>query len=150
MAEIWFYHLEREPVEDVLPGLLARGLQRGLRMAVQSSSQERLKLLSEKLWAHEDVAFLSHGDASTPMPGEQPIYLALSSENPNAADYRFYIDCAEPAGIDALARASIMFDGNEQTAVEQARALWKRFKAEGHEISYWKQDEERRWRNQAS
>ena len=52
--------------------------------------------------------------------------------------------------IDALARASIMFDGNEQTAVEQARALWKRFKAEGHEISYWKQDEERRWRNQAS
>lgn len=150
MAEVWFYHLEREPVEDVLPGLLARGLQRGLRMAVQSPSEDRLKLLSEKLWGFEDVAFLAHGDASTPMPEAQPIYLAESSENPNAAAYRFFIDGAEPLDISALTRASIMFDGNDQSVIEQARTLWKQFKAEGHAISYWKQDEEGRWKDQAS
>lgn len=150
MADVWFYHLDREPVEDVLPGLLARGLQRGLRMAVQSPSVDRLKLLSERLWAYEDVAFLAHGDDTTPMPEAQPIFLTASDANPNASAYRFFIDGAEPANVGNLARDSIMFDGNDPAVVEQARALWKRCKAEGHAISYWKQDEERRWKNQAA
>lgn len=150
MAEVWFYHLEREPVEDVLPGLLARGIQRGLRMAVQSPREERRKLLSERLWGYEDVAFLAHGDAATPSPARQPVYLAVADENPNAADYRFFTDGAEPAALNGLTRASIMFDGNDAAAIEQARALWRRFKAEGHAISYWKQDENGRWVNQAA
>ena len=150
MAEVWFYHLEREPVEDVLPGLLARGLQRGLRLAVQSPGEERLKALSERLWAYEDVAFLAHGDAATPLPDRQPIYLARADEDPNGADFRFYLDGAEPASLEGLTRASIMFDGNDAAAIEQARALWRRFKAEGHAISYWKQDENGRWVNQAA
>lgn len=150
MAEVWFYHLEREPVEDVLPGLLARGLQRGLRLAVQSPDPERLKRVSERLWAHEDVAFLAHGDASTPLPALQPIYLTATDENPNGAAYRFFIDGAEPQSLEGLARASIMFDGSDAGAIEKARAAWRRFKAEGHSISYWKQDEGGRWVNQAA
>lgn len=149
MAEVWFYHLEREPVEDVLPGLLARGWQRGLRMAVQSPDADRLKHLSERLWALEDVAFLAHGDAATPFPERQPIYLATDHENANAAAFRFYVDGAEPANVGDLSRASIMFDGSDESAVEHARALWRRFKAEGHTISYWKQDADGRWLNQA-
>lgn len=150
MAEVWFYHLEREPVEDVLPGLLSRGLQRGLRLAVQGTSAERLKLLSERLWAFEDVAFLAHGDAATPSPALQPIYLSLDDANPNGAGYRFYIDGAAPAALEGLARASLLFDGNDEAAREQARALWRRFKSEGHSISYWKQNETGGWVNQAA
>lgn len=150
MAEVWFYHLEREPVENVLPGLLARGLQRGLRLAVQSSDAERLKALSEKLWAIEDVAFLAHGDAETPSPEQQPIYLALDPANPNGAAYRFFIDGAAPDSLTGLERASIMFDGGDAAAIEKARALWRRCKAEGHAISYWKQDDAGRWINQAA
>lgn len=150
MAEVWFYHLEREPVENVLPGLLARGLQRGLRLAVQSPDAARLKAVSEKLWAHEDVAFLAHGLAGDPAPERQPIYLATGGENPNTAPYRFFVDAAVPETLDGLTRASIMFDGNSEPAVAQARALWKRFKAEGHAINYWKQDEQGRWKDQAA
>lgn len=150
MAEVWFYHLEREPVEDVLPGLLARGLQRGLRLAVQSPSQEKLKALSERLWGLEDVAFLAHGDAATPMPGLQPIYLSENGGNPNNAAYRFFVDGADPEDLSHLTRASIMFDGNDDAALDKARALWKRCKSEGHAISYWKQDEQGRWKDQAA
>ena len=150
MAEVWFYHLEREPVEDVLPGLLARGLVRGLRLTVQSPNAERLKLLSDKLWGLEDVAFPAHGDAATPLPKEQPIYLTTTDENPNASAYRFFMDGAEPADLANFTRASVMFDGSDASALEQARTLWKRCKAEGHNISYWKQDEQGRWKDQAA
>jgi DNA polymerase-3 subunit chi len=150
MTEVWFYHLEREPVENVLPGLLARGLQRGVRMAVQSPDSARLAAISEKLWAYEDVAFLAHGLAGEPAPDRQPIFLAQDSDNPNAAPFRFFIDSAEPQSLDGLVRASIMFDGTAEGALDQARALWKRFKAEGHAISYWKQDEQGRWKDQAA
>jgi DNA polymerase III subunit chi len=149
MAEVWFYHLEREPVENVLPGLLARGLQRELRMAVQGTDSARLAALSDRLWGHEDVAFLAHGGADDPAPEDQPIYLSIDGASPNKANYRFFVDGAEPESVEGLVRASIMFDGNMEDSLTQARALWKRFKAEGHAISYWKQDNEGRWKNQA-
>ena len=150
MAEVWFYHLEREPVENVLPGLLARGVQRGLRLAVQAANADILKMLSEKLWAMEDVAFLAHGDADTPMPHLQPIYLTTTADNPNGAAYRFFVSGSEPQDMAGIERASILFDGNDRTAIEQARATWRRMKADGHVISYWKQDDAGRWVNQAA
>jgi DNA polymerase III subunit chi len=150
MAEVWFYHLEREPVENVLPGLLGRGLQRGLRMAVQSPDADRLKQLSDRLWTFEDVAFLAHGGDDDPVPERQPIFLTTGFANPNAAAYRFFIDGAEPDTLDGLVRASIMFDGNSETALTRARTLWKRYTGEGHAISYWKQDERGQWKDQAA
>lgn len=150
MTEVWFYHLEREPVENVLPGLLARGLARGLKMSVQTAAPERVKLLSEKLWAYDDVAFLAHGCEGEPEPARQPIYIASSVENPNGSDFRFFVDGAVPENLAALTRASLMFDGGDTASVAQARDLWRRFKAEGHVISYWKMDENSRWVNQAA
>ena len=41
----------------------------------------------------------------------------------------------------------ILFDGRDGAAVATARTDWKRLKAEGHEISYWQQDENHRWQN---
>ena len=69
---------------------------------------------------------------------------------PNRAAYCFYIDGAAPDTLEFLERASIMFDGRDETAVEQARVLWRRFKNDGVVIRYWKQDDEGRWKDQAA
>ena len=39
--------------------------------------------------------------------------------------------------------------GRDEAAVATARTEWKRLKAEGHEISYWQQDENYRWQNKS-
>ena len=50
MAEIWFYHLQSRPLEQVLPTLLERSLARGWKVVVECSSRERLASLDDRLW----------------------------------------------------------------------------------------------------
>ena len=42
-----------------------------------------------------------------------------------------------------------MFDGSLPDTVAQARDWWRKMTAEGHAVSYWRQDEGGRWRNMA-
>ena len=61
MAEIHFYHLERQSLAKLLPTLLQRGLERGWRSVVQVGSDERVEWLSNELWTYSDDSFLPHG-----------------------------------------------------------------------------------------
>lgn len=147
MSEVWFYQLDRELPETVLPTLLLRGLERGMRMSVESTQRERLTDLSSRLWAYEDVAFIPHGLAGEEGDSTQPICLCATAENPNASAFRFYVDGAVPQDVSALTRASILFAGADEASITTARSLWKQFKAEGHAVRYWKQDETGRWQD---
>jgi DNA polymerase III subunit chi len=150
MAEVWFYHLERTSADAELPRLLQRGLERGLRMAVVTSTLERVREFSQKLWGLEEAAFIPHGFEGEPQPESQIIYLCTDDNPRNASNYNFYIDGTAPDSLEALERATIMFDGTDDTAVDHARNLWRRFKSENTTIRYWKQDEEGRWKDQAA
>jgi DNA polymerase III subunit chi len=150
MAEVWFYHLERRGVLQELPGLLQRGLERGLKMAVVTNSDDRVREISQALWGIEETAFLAHGFAGEPEPERQPIFLMVDGQAPNQATFCFYVDGAAPASLDGLARAIILFDGNSDGAVQLARQHWKELKPKASAIKYWKQNEEERWQDQAA
>ncbi|HEY0052608.1 MAG TPA: DNA polymerase III subunit chi, partial [Caulobacteraceae bacterium] len=60
-CEIWFYHLERSSLEQVLPDLLEKTLTRGWRAQVRARDEARLADLDERLWTWKDDAFLAHG-----------------------------------------------------------------------------------------
>ena len=61
MTEILFYHLQRQPLEKVLPSLLEKSLERGWQAAIQAVSEERLQALDDGLWTYADESFLPHG-----------------------------------------------------------------------------------------
>ena len=148
MAEVYFYHLEQTPLSAILPDLLQRGLKRGLRLAVQAPAAENLQRLSDMLWSVEDVAFIPHGVEGD--EGEaQPLWLCASAENQNAATYRFFVEGALPNSVKGLDRALIMIDSNSEDTLTSARNEWKKRKAEGHVVSYWKRDEGGKWQNLA-
>ena len=50
MTEVLFYHLQNMTVENVLPPLLEKSLERGWRVVVQSTSPER----ADALWYAND------------------------------------------------------------------------------------------------
>lgn len=150
MTEVLFYHLERQPLENVLPRMLQTSLERGWRVVVQTGSQERAEALSSLLWTVDEDGFLPHGTEADGFADLQPIWLTASDDNPNAANVRFYVDGSLVGSVDGLLRAIIMFDGTEPDSLDRARADWKRLRAAGHEISYWQQNEQGRWVNRAA
>jgi hypothetical protein len=57
MTEVLFYHLQNMSLESVLPPLLEKSLERGWRVVVQSTSQERADALDAHLWTYRDDSF---------------------------------------------------------------------------------------------
>jgi DNA polymerase-3 subunit chi len=150
VTEILFYHLQRQPVDKVLPSLLEKSLERGWRVIVQASSEERLEAIDAYLWSFRDDAFLPHGTWRDGDAAEQPILLTLDDANPNGAAVRFLIDGAPvPADAAAYERIVLLFDGEDADAVEAARMRWAEAKAQGIEATYWQPDEKGRWQRKA-
>ncbi len=145
MTEILFYHLERRPLEHVLPLLLEKTMERGWRAVVQAGSDERVEALSTHLWSYRDEAFLAHGSSGDGNEEMQPVFLTCEDVNPNGAQIRFFVDGADGDDFNGYERAVFMFDGHDPEAVSQARERWKAVKAAGLEATYWQQSETGGW-----
>ena len=149
MTEILFYQLKGQTLEQVLPGLLQRSLDRGWRVVVQASSQERVEALDAHLWTWRDDTFLPHGTWRDSEAAEHPVLLTLNADNPNGAIVRFLIEgAAMPENASAYQRIVLLFDGEDAEALDAARARWREAKSAGFEVTYWQTDERGGWRRQ--
>lgn len=144
-TEVLFYHLERQPLERVLPSLLEKTLERGWRAVVQSGSEERLEALDTALWTYSDESFLPHGTRKDGNASAQPIYLTTGDDTPNGAGVRFLVDGAGAPGFDGFARIVYLFDGRDEEAKATARSKWQAAKAAGVGVTYWRQNDAGRW-----
>ena len=140
MTETLFYHLERRSLEEILPGLVEKSLQRGWRAAIKTDSSERSDALDNLLWTYDDQSFLPHAQLGD--GGDQPVLISVEEGNPNAAQIFFYVGGAQPAdwaALSDLARVVLLFDGRDAAALASARAAWKDAKQAGHDVTYWKE-----------
>jgi DNA polymerase-3 subunit chi len=150
MTEILFYHLQRQPLERVLPTLLEKSLERGWRVVVQTASEERAEALDAHLWTFRDDSFLPHGTWREGEAREQPVLLTVHDDNQNGASVRFLLDgVALPADVAAYERIVLLFDGEDPDAVDTARARWSEAKQNGFEVTYWQPDDNGRWQRKA-
>jgi DNA polymerase-3 subunit chi len=150
MTEIVFYHLKGQSLEQVLPSLLQRSLERGWRVTVQGATDERIAALDAHLWTWRDDAFLPHGTWREAGATEQPILLTTNDDNPNGAAVRFLVEGASMPGDPSIyQRVVLLFDDDDPDAVEQARTRWSEAKAAGFDVTYWQPDENGRWQRKA-
>ncbi len=148
-GEVWFYHLERSSLEQVLPDLLQRSLARGWRALVRVADASRLAALDAWLWTFADDSFLPHGLDEEPAAERQPILLSTRSDNRNGASVLFLIDRADAADFADFERSIIIFGGADASALEAARSAWRDLKTRGIEVAYWRQKENGGWERQA-
>lgn len=141
MTEISFYHLERSPLETALPKLLEKVLSTGGRAVVMVGSIERRDALDTLLWTYDDRGFLPHGTENDGHAPDQPVWLTIEDENPNAAGFLVLADGAVSDKVGDFGRCLEIFDGRDNTAVTAARARWQAYKTDGHSVTYFQQGE---------
>jgi DNA polymerase-3 subunit chi len=144
VTKVLFYHLERQPLERVVPQLLEKTLERGWRAVVEVGSGERAEALDRALWTYRDDSFLPHAMAGGEFDADQPILIATDEANPNGANVRFFLDRAVPRPGESYTRIVYVFSGHDPEAVAEARLAWRAL-AEGNELTYWQQEPNGRW-----
>ena len=153
MTEVWFYHMQSQPLARVLPSLVVKTLAKPWRAVIQAGSDERLAAIDELLWTFSDESFVPHGRAGDGDAASQPVYLTTADDAPNNPQCRFFLDGADPSAAlgagQAYKRAVILFDGNDPDELALARGQWKTLNAAGHEVTYWQQGAGGGWEKKA-
>lgn len=144
--DIFFYHLTRSSLENTLPVLVERALDRFGRVTIQCLSKEQRDAIDNHLWVYADEAFIGHGTECDRYPNLQPIFLTTGHENPNDSKIRFLLEGAVCLDINTYQRLVVIFDGRNDAQLDLVRAQWKQYKAENHNLTYWQQTEDRGWK----
>jgi DNA polymerase-3 subunit chi len=116
---------------------------------VRASSPERVEALNRALWTFGRDSFLPHGSRDDGFAEDQPVFLTDEADYPNGATVLVLVDGADVDPPEQFSRCLYMFDGNEEQALEQARALWQRWRERGATLAYWQQTE-RGWQKARS
>lgn len=154
MSEVFFYHLERRNLEDVLPNLVEKTLERGWRALIRTESADRASAIDALLWTYDDQSFLPHAQQGDGDAARQPVLVTVEDGNPNRAQLLFLVGGAPPPAWDSdtarqFARIVILFDARDAAALDAARAAWKAAKASGHDATYWRETPAGKWEKQA-
>lgn len=149
IPEVWFFHLERQPLSAALPSLVEKTLEKGWRAVVQTAVPERVEAIDTLLWTYKPESFLVHGTKAEKDVAQLPVYLTDGTENPNGAACRFLIEGADIDDISGYTRLVYLFDGNDEDAVARARLQWKAAKGKGAAVTYWQQNAKGGWEKKA-
>ena len=155
MTEALFYHLERRALDDVLPGLVEKTLERGWRAVIRTDSAERADAIDTLLWTYSEQTFLPHAQSGDGDPKRQPALITVEDDNANNANVLFLAGGAAPPPWNgdlarSLDRIVVMFDGRDTEALSSARTAWSEAKRAGHDVTYWKESASGKWEKQAS
>ena len=149
MTEVRFYHMTRTSLDQALPQMLEKTLERGQRAVVRAGSEARVEALSARLWTYNDRAFLPHGTIKDGRAERQPVWLTVDDAAPNGAEVLFLTDGTESEKVADYQLCVLLFDGGDEEALAQARTQWKALKDAGHAVTYWQQDDNGRWGQKA-
>ncbi|HEY2070059.1 MAG TPA: DNA polymerase III subunit chi [Rhizomicrobium sp.] len=154
MTETLFYHLERRAMDDALPGLVEKTLERGWRALIKAESADRAATLDARLWTYDDSSFLPHAQLGDGDAACQPVLITVEDGNANDANVLFLVGGAVPPAWDgtlakSLTRIVVMFDGRDSQALAAARAAWKGAKEAGRDVTYWKESPSGKFEKQA-
>lgn len=145
MTEIAFYHLQRWPLERVLPKLLEKTQAAGKRALVVCGSAERVDALNGFLWTYDPDSWLPHATAKDGDGADQPIWLSTTDDNPNGATFLFLTDGAESDRVGEFERCFELFNGRDEAALAAARQRWSAYKDAGYDLAYWQQTDTGGW-----
>ncbi|MDF3413883.1 DNA polymerase III subunit chi [Sulfitobacter sp. M57] len=150
MGAAYFYHLTRRPLVETLRMLLSKSLENDWNVAVRGTDVQALADLDRVLWLGPEEEFLPHAMAGGDDDALQPVLLTTAETAENAPDCVMSVHGAAVTveEVAALQRVCVLFDGEDEAALNVARGQWKALKAAGASAQYWS-EESGRWEKKA-
>lgn len=139
MTEIRFYHMERSTLEQTLPALLSKALERGHKIIVKTADRGNAEALNGYLWTYDPNSFLPHGTEKDGHADRQPIWITDKDENPNEANTLILTQATSHDSLEEFDLCCEMLNGNNPDEVSAARQRWKTYKDKGLDVTYWQQ-----------
>ncbi|KIN64879.1 DNA polymerase III subunit chi [Sulfitobacter noctilucicola] len=149
MGAAYFYHLTRRPLVETLRMLLGKSLENDWRVAVRGTNAGGLQQLDQALWLGPEAEFLPHGIADGEHDADQPVLLttAEAANRPNCL-MSVHGAAVTAEEVGAMERVCVLFDGEDEEALQTARGQWKTLKDAGASAQYWS-EESGRWEKKA-
>jgi DNA polymerase-3 subunit chi len=146
-AEVTLYQLTTHPLEKVLPRILEKVYDGGLRALVVTDSSDHMQQLNSSLWTYSSGAFLPHGADGNKLldPLENPIWISTEMDNKNKATVLVLTNGCQVDDLSGYTRCVDIFDGNDPTTLSAAQLRQKTYQQNGHSLVYWKQSLNGNW-----
>ena len=145
MADIRFYHLETSTLDKALPVIVMKAHDTGKKIVIKTSDKKEIVRLNDLLWTFHSEIFLPHGAEGDKNADKQPIWITTGDENPNNAEILILTHGCTHEDIGAYGMVCEMLDARVESQITAARSRWKIYKDEGHELTYWQQDDKGKW-----
>ena len=151
-VEIFFYHLQRQPLAAVLPQLVEKCLERGWRVRHRRQPRRSASRRSTTTFGSIPTRALSHMPVTAMRTrSATPWSSTLAGTNPNGAQVRFLVENAAVLPDDAAnySKNRRFVDGDDEGYSGLARATWRTVRESGYQATYWQQYDSGRWEKKA-
>lgn len=146
MSVVSFYHLNSDGVVRTICQLLRKIYATNNKLRVIVRDSEMLKELDTKLWSLGRTTFVPHGVEGGENESLQPIiFSSEGATNINNAKYLMVVGVLEEDINMDFERVFFVFDSNIKKELNFARAKYSEFKKLGHQMVYYKQNDEGTW-----
>lgn len=144
--QVTFYELIASSLEKALPRILEKIYESGLKAVVRIENMERLKSIDNAIWTYTTMGFIPHGTMMDPpefIP-HQPVWLTTQDDNPIGASVLVITTKSYVINI-AYDRLLDIYDGNNPQNVQNAMERMEKYRQNGHEVIWWKQNLKGSW-----
>lgn len=150
MTEIRFYHMEQATLDQALPAITLKAWQAGNRVMIKTSDKKEAKRLSDLLWTFHAATFLPNGADGDAHPDQQPVFVTAGNDNVNNANVLILTHGTNVETVENYTLCCEMLDGRIADQIAAARSRWKQYKDDGHNLTYWQQDDGGKWQKKAT
>jgi DNA polymerase-3 subunit chi len=146
-TEVSVYQLTTHPLEKVLPRILEKVYDGGLRALVVTDTPDHMQTINATLWTYSPGSFLPHGmdGNKTFDPADNPIWITTEPQNKNEASVLVLTHGQQADNLSSYVRCVDIFDGNDLVASVSAQQRCSDYQKQGHPVVYWKQSLTGNW-----
>ncbi len=145
MADIRFYHMEHSTLDQALPAITVKAFQSGKRIMIRVPDKKEATRLNDLLWVFHQNMFLPHGAEGDKHADKQPVWITSQDNNENNATILITTHGCTMDNLDEFEMVCEILDGRVDSQITEARARWKTYKGDNHDLTYWQQDENGKW-----